>query len=93
MNVPNGMEDVKGVFESIILGSAIFGGAFLGGCYHYINGSSQQKRTLENLQQIEVMNRALGDMSAVSEIAFLHDESSIVLILFVKSISLIIRSN
>jgi len=65
MNVPNGMEDVKGVFESIILGSAIFGGAFLGGCYHYINGSSQQKRTLENLQQIEVMNRALGDMSAL----------------------------
>lgn len=93
MNVPNGMEDVKGVFESIILGSAIFGGAFLGGCYHYINGSSQQKRTLENLQQIEVMNRALGDMSAVSEIAFLHRRIVHCTDFFLKSISLIIRSN
>ena len=66
MNVIHGYEEAEGIFELVVLGSCLFGGGFLGGCYSYLNGSRSQRRTLDSLSEIEVMNRALGDMSAVS---------------------------
>ena len=39
MNVINGLEEAEGVFHLIVAGSCLFGGAFLGGCYTYLNGS------------------------------------------------------
>lgn len=66
MNVVNGYEEAEGIFELVVLGSCLFGGGFLGGCYSYLNGSRSHQRTLDSLSEIEVMNRALGDMSAVS---------------------------
>lgn len=65
MNVVNGLEDAEGVFEMVVLGSCLFGGGFVGACYSYLNGARAQRRTLDHLSQIEVMNRALGDMSAL----------------------------
>ena len=62
----NGYEEAEGIFELVVLGSCLFGGGFLGGCYSYLNGSRSHQRTLDSLSEIEVMNRALGDMSAVS---------------------------
>jgi len=66
MNVINGMEQTEGIFEAIVLGSTLTGGLFLGACASYVDGSRMQRRTLENLNQIEVLNRALSDMPAVS---------------------------
>ena len=43
----------------------LFGGGFLGGCYSYLNGHGMKARTQNYLNQIEIMNRALGDMSAL----------------------------
>ncbi|KAL9187658.1 hypothetical protein ACHAXT_006036 [Thalassiosira profunda] len=65
MNLVSGLEEAEGVFELVVLGSTFFGGAFLSGCYFYLNGTRTQQRTINNLEQIEVMNRALGDMSAL----------------------------
>ncbi len=66
MNVINGVESADGVFNIIVASSCMFGVAFTGACYSYINGSRTKQRTIDNLQEIEVMNRALGDMPAVS---------------------------
>ncbi|KAL7551973.1 hypothetical protein ACHAWF_015187 [Thalassiosira exigua] len=65
MNVVNGWEEAEGAFEAVVLGSCLFGGGFVGGCYSYLNGSGMKARTLNNLNEIEIMNRALGDMSAL----------------------------
>lgn len=65
MNVIHGYEDVEGVFEWVVLGSCLFGGGFLGACYSYLNGSRTRRRTTEHVNEIEIMNRALGDMSAL----------------------------
>mmetsp|Transcript_976 Transcript_976/g.2038 ORF Transcript_976/g.2038 Transcript_976/m.2038 type:complete len:553 (-) Transcript_976:1887-3545(-) len=65
MNVVNGWEEAEGVFELVVVGSCFFGGGFLSFCYSYLNGSRAQRRTLDHLNTIEVMNRALGDMSAL----------------------------
>jgi len=65
MNVVNGLEEAEGVFEAVVVGSSVFGVGFLVACYSYVNGSIARKRTFEHLGQIEVMNRALGDMSAL----------------------------
>mmetsp|Transcript_17919 Transcript_17919/g.37737 ORF Transcript_17919/g.37737 Transcript_17919/m.37737 type:complete len:354 (+) Transcript_17919:730-1791(+) len=65
MNVINGMEQTEGIFEAIVLGSTLTGGLFLGACASYVDGSRMQRRTLENLNQIEVLNRALSDMPAL----------------------------
>lgn len=39
MNVVNGYEDAEMVFEAVVMGSLFFGGAFMGGCYSYLNGA------------------------------------------------------
>lgn len=66
MNVINGIENADGMFNIIVASSCMIGLAFTGACYSYINGSRTKQRTIDNLQEIEVMNRALGDMPAVS---------------------------
>jgi len=66
MNVIHGYEEVEGVFQWVVLGSCLFGGGFLAACYSYLNGSRMRRRTIDHVNEIEKMNRALGDMSAVS---------------------------
>jgi magnesium transporter len=66
MNVQHGLEHAEGAFQTIVAGSCLLGGGFLGTCYSHLYGSGSQRRTREHVNQIEVMSRALGDMSAVS---------------------------
>jgi magnesium transporter len=65
MNVINGFENADGIFNMIVASSTMLGVTFTGACYSYINGSRTKQRTIDNLQEIEVMNRALGDMPAL----------------------------
>ena len=65
MNVINGVENAEGIFNVIVASSCMIGIAFTGACYSYIDGSRTKQRTIDNLQEIEVMNRALGDMPAL----------------------------
>lgn len=65
MNLVSGLEEAEGVFGTVVLGSCLFGGGFLAGCYSYLKGSRVKARTLNSLNEIEVMNRALGDMAAL----------------------------
>ena len=39
MNLVNGYEGAHGMFDLVVVGSCLFGGGFLGGCYSYLNGS------------------------------------------------------
>ena len=66
MNVVNGVEEAEGIFNIIVASSCMVGLAFTVACYSYIDGSRTKQRTIENLEEIEIMNRALGDMPAVS---------------------------
>eukprot|EP00573_Skeletonema_grethae_P000237 CAMPEP_0201686606 /NCGR_PEP_ID=MMETSP0578-20130828/987_1 /ASSEMBLY_ACC=CAM_ASM_000663 /TAXON_ID=267565 /ORGANISM="Skeletonema grethea, Strain CCMP 1804" /LENGTH=524 /DNA_ID=CAMNT_0048170677 /DNA_START=20 /DNA_END=1594 /DNA_ORIENTATION=- len=65
MNVINGVEDADGIFNIIVSSSCMVGLAFTAACYSYIDGSRTKRRTIENLEEIEIMNRALGDMPAL----------------------------
>mmetsp|Transcript_30375 Transcript_30375/g.45955 ORF Transcript_30375/g.45955 Transcript_30375/m.45955 type:complete len:526 (-) Transcript_30375:80-1657(-) len=65
MNVINGLEDADGIFNIIVASSCMVGLSFTVACYSYIDGSRTKKRTIEKLQEIEIMNRALGDMPAL----------------------------
>eukprot|EP00986_Skeletonema_menzelii_P020117 scaffold30215_cov148-Skeletonema_menzelii.AAC.6 len=65
MNVINGVEDVEGIFNTIVASSCMVGLAFTVACYSYIDGSRTKRRTIEKLEEIEIMNRALGDMPAL----------------------------
>jgi hypothetical protein len=60
------------------------GFAFTVACYSYIDGSRTKKRTIEKLHEIEIMNRALGDMPAVSTSVMSMLQLSIVLVIAYK---------
>jgi len=84
MNVINGLEDADGIFNIIVASSCMVGFAFTVACYSYIDGSRTKKRTIEKLHEIEIMNRALGDMPAVSTSVTSMLPLSIVLIIAYK---------
>ncbi|KAL7521726.1 hypothetical protein ACHAWX_006401 [Stephanocyclus meneghinianus] len=65
MNVINGLEEVEGVFALVVLSSCLFGGGFMAACFSYLEGTKTHTRTIQNLNQIEVLNRALSDMPAL----------------------------
>ncbi|KAL7510169.1 hypothetical protein ACHAXN_007077 [Cyclotella atomus] len=65
MNLISGLEESPGVFEMVVLSSCLFGGGFAGACVSFLEGSKTQAKTIENLNQIEVLNRALSDMPAL----------------------------
>ena len=65
MNVINGWESSEGIFEIVVMGSCLFGGGFMGTCYSYLEGTKTHTKTIENLNQIEVLNRALSDLPAL----------------------------
>jgi hypothetical protein len=65
MNVVNGVEQAEGIFNVIVASSCMAGLAFTVACYSYIDGSRTKQRTIEKLEEIEIMNRALGDMPAL----------------------------
>eukprot|EP00804_Cyclotella_cryptica_P014729 CCRYP_019946-RF/>CCRYP_019946-RF protein AED:0.39 eAED:0.39 QI:0/0.88/0.9/1/0.88/0.9/10/250/484 len=65
MNVINGLEEVEGVFSLVVFSSCLFGGGFMGACFTYLEGTKTHTKTIQNLNQIEVLNRALSDMPAL----------------------------
>jgi len=70
MNLISGLESAEGMFEMVVLSSCLFGGGFMGACVSFLEGSKTRAKTIENLNQIEVLNRALSDMPAVSSTLF-----------------------
>lgn len=65
MNLINGMENVPGVFPVVVAASVTSGALIALYALNYMSGHTMQKRAESRLKEIETLNAALSDMSAL----------------------------
>lgn len=65
MNLLSGLEQVPGLFPLVVAGSCTTGAVVALSALHYMRGHTMQKRAAQRIQEIDTLNSALSDMSAL----------------------------
>jgi len=65
MNLVSGLEEAKFAFPIVIAAASCSGAFFALFAVNYMSGSTMRKRAEQRLQEIETLNSALSDMSAL----------------------------
>lgn len=65
MNLVSGLEEAQFAFPIVVALSSFTGGALALYALNYLSGRTMRKRAESRLQEIETLNAALSDMSAL----------------------------
>lgn len=65
MNLVHGYEESPTAFFNVVLATSTVGICVITSCMAYISGSNMTKRTLEKMNEIKTVNRALMNMKAL----------------------------
>ena len=65
MNLVSGLEEAQHAFPIVIAASACTGATMAFSALNYMSGRTMQRRAEQRLTEIETLNAALSDMSAL----------------------------